>query len=124
MRNYQAEIEELTEDIRDLDVQRTRKKKDLQHLLKERQSKQSNREEPIVDKEGEVISKGDWVKAATKGKFIHDEGTVVNIKKWVTFTDTTGVKQIRAPNNVIVSNNARKGNRRRGNASDNLYRQR
>ena len=58
----------------------------------------------IRDHYGKEILVGDWVEVTKKGKFNSIEGTVVKINKWVTFKDTKGVKQFRAPHNLIVSN--------------------
>ena len=61
----------------------------------------------LKDSAGSIIKKGNWVKAITQGKFEHNEGEVVGFKKWVTFLDVTGVKQVRAPNNLLIIQNVR-----------------
>ena len=46
---------------------------------------------------------GDWVNVIKKGRVNSTEEIVVQIKKWVTFEDREGVKQVRASHNLIVS---------------------
>ena len=71
--------------------------------------KRKNRKRTVVkDKDGTIIQVGDWVIATTPGKFVHTEGKVVGWKKWVTFTDVSGVKQVRAPENLLITNDTRK----------------
>ena len=64
--------------------------------------------EPPRDQAGAVIKIGDWVKATTSGKFTLIEGSVVRINKWITFKDHTGVKQVWAPKNLLISNHGKK----------------
>ena len=100
MRNYAEEIRELTSEINDLSLAKSKKESQLERVLREQ-------------KENE--KRGDWVRATTSGKFNLIEGTVVRINKWITFEDCTGVKQIRAPKNLLISNYGRKCASRPGN---------
>ena len=102
MRNYDTDIEELYARIEALELE---KKQKNQIPAK----KNKNRKRTVVkDKDGTIIQVRDWVVATTPGKFVHTEGKVVGWKKWVTFTDLSGVKQVRAPENLLISNDARK----------------
>ena len=58
----------------------------------------------VIDKFGILIFEGDFVKAATKGYFLRNEGTVKKIKKWVMFEDASVVLQFKAPYNLVVHN--------------------
>ena len=102
MRNYDTDIEELYERIEALELE---KKQMNQIPAKKRKNKKRT---VVKDKDGTIIQVGDWVIATTPGKFVHTEGKVVGWKKWVTFTDVTGVKQVRAPENLLITNDARK----------------
>ena len=98
MRNYERDIEELHERVEALELENLR-------LRRERAIKKR----PFVkDKDGTIIRVGDWIKTTTPGKFKHEEGEVEGWKKWVTFVDITGVKQVRAPHNLLVCNDERK----------------
>ena len=114
MRNHDEEIERLSKEIRNLDLEKQSKETQLQRVL---QSKETQRQRELkehekaieekktvqtVDKLGRPIFIGDRVIATTKGRFKEQSGTVTNLKKWVTFTDANGVKQVRAPANLIV----------------------
>ena len=71
----------------------------------ERYCKQNERKKKAtqaLDESGRVIQLGDRVTATTTGKFKEKSGIVIDIKKWVTFTDTNGVRQTRAPENLRV----------------------
>ena len=110
MRNFDEEIKELERDIKNLEVTKKQKKTQLQTLKKEQREILENEQvtSPIVnstirDFYGKPILVGDWVNVTKKGRFNGIEGIVVKIKKWVTFEDTGGVKQSRAPQNLIVS---------------------
>ena len=95
MRDYEQDIEELHERVRALELENTRLKR-----FKSR---------PVVKEiNGTTISAGDWVKVTTPGKFKYEEGEVEGWKKWVTFVDTAGVKQVRAPHNLLICNDERK----------------
>ena len=67
------------------------------------QESTQNRDRTLRDFYGKPILVGDWVNVTRKGKFSNIEGIVTKIKKWVTFEDRKGVKQYRAPHNLIVS---------------------
>ena len=102
MRNYDTDIEELYERIEALELE---KKQRNQIPAKKRKT----RKRPVVkDEDGTIIQVGGWVVSTTPGKFAHNEGKVVGWKKWVTFTDVSGVKQVRAPSNLLISNDVRK----------------
>ena len=93
MKNYDDEIHQLRKDIENLNLERLKKETELQRILKRNQESKKNKESSVPkDKVGRVISKGDWVKATTPGKFIHNKGKVVRFQTWVTFEDVTGVK--------------------------------
>ena len=103
MRNYDEEIEQLRREIEDLELEKQDKETQIQRILRERKQKVSEKKNPkIVDKSGRVILIGNRVIATTTGKFEERSGVVTDIKKWVTFVDTNGVKQVRAPNNLLV----------------------
>ena len=103
MRNYDEEIEQLRREIEDLELEKQDKETQIQRILRERKQKFSEKKNPnIVDKSGRVILIGNRVIATTTGKFEERSGVVTDIKKWVTFVDTNGVKQVRAPNNLLV----------------------
>ena len=103
MRNYDEEIEQLRREIEDLEIEKQDKETQLQRVLREKTLKVSQKKNlKIVDKSGRAILIGNRVIATTTGKFEEKSGVVTNIKKWVTFVDTNGVKQVRAPNNLLV----------------------
>ena len=109
MSNYDCEIEELTKDIQKLEITRLDKERKLKELLKKKENfKEEKRDYDIKDRHGNAIFIGDRVKVVTKGRFNSTEGKVIKIKKWVTFLDTSGVKQVRAPANLIVTENVAK----------------
>ena len=114
MRNCDEEIDELVKDIGILNLKKADKVRELKRVRKERTEigkpgkKGFKENSPVVlDKIGKVINIGDWVKTTTSGRFLHDEGTVVGYKKWMTFTDVTGVKKTRAPHSLLVTRNVR-----------------
>ena len=116
MRNYAEEIRELTSEINDLSLAKSKKESQLERVLREQKENEKRESSPIPrDQAGAVIKIGDWVRATTSGKFNLIEGTVVSINKWITFEDRTGVKQIRAPKNLLISNYGRKCASRPGN---------
>ena len=109
MEDYEESIKQLTKDIAQLTVAKERKEAQLRTLLREQKKNKYAKNSPILrDQAGVIIRKGDWVKATSVGKFEKDEGTVVSLKKWVTFEDCSGVKQVRAPSNLIVRKDGRK----------------
>ena len=104
MRNFDEEIKELERHIKKLEVTKKQKKTQLQTLKREQREILETEQvtSPIVnsafrDFYGKPIPVEDWAHVTKKGKFNGIEGTVVKIKKWVTFEDTGGVKQSRAP---------------------------
>ena len=114
MNNYDIEIEELTEEIKELKIARLDKERKLKELLKKKENfKEENRDCDVKDHHGNEISIGDRVKVVTKGKFRSTEGEVVKINKWVTFLDISGVKQVRSPSNLIMTKNVAKRRGRR-----------
>ena len=109
MRNYAEEIKELTSEINDLNLAKSKKESQLERVLREKKENEKRESSPIPrDQAGAVIKIGDWVKATTTGRFDLIEGTVVSINKWITFEDCTGVKQIRAPKNLLILEHGRK----------------
>ena len=117
MRNYDEEIERLSKEIRNLDLEKQSKETQLQRVLQNKETqlqrvlkeqekaiekKKEKKTVQTVDKVGKPIFIGDRVIATTNGRFKEQSGTVTNLKKWVTFTDANGVKQVRAPANLIV----------------------
>ena len=111
MRNYEKEIEQLKRDIEDLNLEKQDKETQLQRVIREQKQKQdkerqlqraireqkrkkSEKNTQTVDKTGKAISIGNRVIATTSGKFKENSGVVTDIKKWVTFTDANGVKQV------------------------------
>ena len=115
MRNYAEEIKELTSEINDLNLAKSKKESQLERVLREKKENEKRESSPIPrDQAGAVIKIGNWVKATTTGRFNLIEGTVVSINKWITFEDCTGVKQIRAPKNLLILDHGRKCPRRPG----------
>lgn len=110
MRNFDEEIKELEKEIKILEVTKKKKNTQLESLKKEQRETKEIHQKPIpVDRTkrdfyGKPITVGDWVNVTRKGKFDGTEGIVVKINKWITFEDKDGVKQCRAPTNLIVSN--------------------
>ena len=123
MKRFDNEIRQLTINIDRLSIAKSEKEAQLKLLLQKQKESKKEPNSPILrDQAGVIIRKGDWVKATSIGKFDRSKGTVVNLKKWVTFKDRTGVKQVRAPNNILISNDGRERPRntssaRRGNKS-------
>ena len=108
MRSYDFEIEELTEDIKELEVEKHKKERRLNQILKSKESTGAeNTSNTLKDLFGKPITVRDWVKVVTKGKFNSIEGEVTKINKWVTFLDSRGIKQVRAPHNLIVVEDVR-----------------
>ena len=108
MRNYDEEIKELNSDIERLSIKKDKKESQLKSVLLEQKENKKRSSKILKDRAGIPIKKGDWIKTVTTGKSNTNEGTVVNLQKWVTFEDCTGVKQVRASHNVLVSNDGRK----------------
>ena len=109
MRNYDKEVKELTSEINALNLAKRDKEDQLEKVLREQKEKAQKESSPIMrDQAGAVIKTGDWVIATTSRKFKSTEGTVVRINKWITFEDHAGVKQVRAPKNLLISNHGRK----------------
>ena len=67
-----------------------------------KQNEQKKKATQALDESGRVIQLGDRVTATTTGKFKEKSGIVIDIKKWVTSTDTNGVRQTRAQANLRV----------------------
>ena len=108
MRNYDEEIKQLTIDINQLNLEKKEKEIQLRLVLKERKENKKKTNSPILrDQAGVIIKIGDRVKATSTGKFRRSEGTVVKFNKWVTFEDQTGVKHVRAPNNILIDKDGR-----------------
>ena len=116
MSKYDKEIDQLWKEIEDLDLERVKKETQLQQVLNQKQENKKSKESPVRrDKVGKRISKGDWVRAATPGKFVHNESKVLGFKSWVTFGYVTGVKQVRALHNLLLCDHDQKRNNQRGN---------
>ena len=112
MEDYDETIKQLTDDIARFSVAKNEKEAQLEAILRKQKESKEVKNSPILrDQAGVIIRKGDWVKATSIGKFNRNEGTVVSLKKWVTFKDCSGVKQ-RAPDNLLVSKDGRKRARR------------
>ena len=120
MRNFDEEIKKLEKDVKTLEITTRQKKTQLKKIEEEQREIQNLEKtstltsehtirDTIRDHYGKEIQVGDWVKVTKKGRFNSIEGTVVRINKWVTFEDSKGVKQVRAPHNLIV-NELRTGN--------------
>ena len=105
MRNYDIEIYELHERIAALELERDTSERQRNKIP----ARKKEKKRPIVkDESGIIIRIGDWVKATTPGRFVHNEGRVEGWKKWVTFINVSGVKQVRAPHNLLISNDFRR----------------
>ena len=110
MRNFDKEIKELEKDIKNLEVTKKEKNTQLELLKREQREAKEAQQRPVPndrtkrDFYDKPILVGDWVNVTRKGKFDGTEGIVVKINKWITFEDRKGVKQCRAPTNLIVSN--------------------
>ena len=110
MRNFESEIEELKEELKILQLQSRTLAKETQKIKNRLNSSEAEKrsvtnisnDSNVRDCCNVTIKVGDWVKILTQGRFIRNEGRVVNIKKWVTFEDKGGIKQVRAPQNLIV----------------------
>ena len=109
MRNFDEEIKELENEIKNIEVTKKEKNTQLESLKREQREKQEEQQKPIPldrtkrDFYGKPILIGDWVSVTRRGKFNETEGVVVKINKWITFEDRKGAKQCRAPSNLIVS---------------------
>ena len=78
-----------------MNLTKSEKEKALETLLRKRRKQEEVGTSPhIVDKEGHHIYIGDWVTATTKGKFVHEQGKVISIKKWITFLNTEGEQRL------------------------------
>ena len=84
MRNYTEEIKELTSEINDLNLAKSKKESQLENENRKRTKREKAR------------------------RFRETEGTVARVNKWITFEDRTGVKQTRAPKNLFIFNHGRK----------------
>ena len=115
MRNYDTGIEELYKRIEALELEKNTSKRQRNKIpaVKRKEKKRT----VVKDEDGTIIRIGDWVKATTPGRFVHSEGKVEGWKKWVTFVDISGVKQVRAPHNLLISNDVRKCSVRSDSAS-------
>ena len=110
MRKFDDKTKEIIEDIKILKLTKKQKETQLRAVKAEQREVQRNKVSPVIvdddivrDYFGKPIFIGDWVNVVKKGKYKGTEGTVVKVKKWVTFRDRTGAKQFRAPYNLIVS---------------------
>ena len=109
MRNFDTELEDLRNDLEYLEIQKSDKETQLRQVITaQRESKTVKNPIVFKDRNGTVISVGDWVKAITPGKFKLNEGRVVGLKSWVPFEDINDVKKTRAPKNLVVYNHVRK----------------
>ncbi len=108
MRNFNTETEELRKAIEQLEIQKSEKEAQLEQVVSEqRESKTDKKTSVFKDRNGTVVSVGDWVKTITPGRFKLNEGRVISFKSWVTFEDEAGVKQTRASKNLVVCNHVR-----------------
>ena len=67
-----------------------------------RLSTQAKKNTQAIDRSGRAIFIGNRVITTTTGKFKENSGIVTDIKKRIIFTDANGIKQVRAPNNLLV----------------------
>jgi len=111
MRNYEQDIEELTEIIRELQTENRRNRTQINRLTKQKTKDQNKTKQEGADRDGNHFRVGDKVKALTSGKFHCKAGTVVSIKKWVTFRATDKSLQSRAPGNLRVIKDAQRKSR-------------
>ena len=103
MRNYEEEIEQLRQNMKDLDLEKQEKETQLQCVLREQENEKAEmKTTQVVDRSGRAILTGDQAITTTVGRFKENSGIVTNIKKWVTFTDVNGVNQVQAPGNLLV----------------------
>ena len=104
MRNYDFEVEEIIQDIKTLQSALTVKRHRLNTLRKKEKAPIEEAREIIRDHFGKPIRIGDWVcNVIKKGIRIRTKGTIIDIKRCVTFCDREGVKQFIAPHNLIIS---------------------
>ena len=115
MINYDTEIDELHKRIAALELEKDTSERQRNEIPAKR--KKEKKRAVVKDEDGTIIRIGDWVKATTPGRFVHSEGKVEGWKKWVTFVDISGVKQVRAPHNLLISNDVRKCSVRSDSAS-------
>ena len=106
MRNYEQEIQELTRETTESDLRKTEKETKLRLALIEREHDQKARATKVMDGYRFLYPKVIGLWPAPKN--LCNEGDVVNIRKWVSFGDISGVKQVKAPNNLLVDNDDRK----------------
>ena len=52
--------------------------------------------------EGNPIHINNWVKTVTKGQFDANQGRATEIKTWVIFEGSKGLKQVREPKKLII----------------------
>ena len=63
MRSLDKEIQELTDEVKRLEIEKSERKDQLSHLLREREESEKKKDPPIVrDKDGVIIIKGHWMK--------------------------------------------------------------
>ena len=99
----------LKKNIEQVEIQRSKKEAQLKQVIREqRKSKTDKKAIVFKDRNGKVISVGDWVKTTTPGKFKLNEGRDIGFNLWVTFEDVTGIKQTRVSKNLVVCSHARK----------------
>ena len=96
----------MRKDIERLEIEKNIKETQLRRVIREHYENKSVRELPtLINRNGREISVGDWIKATTPGNFRQNKEKVLDFKSWVTFVDDTGVKQVRAPKNLILCKN-------------------
>ena len=109
MGDYNKEIRELSNEICKLNLVKNEKDIQLKKLLQDQKESTKRESSPVQKYQARAIIRiGGWVKATISGRFKIVEGTVKKFNKWVTFEDCTGVKQVRAPKNLLVGDHEKK----------------
>ena len=107
MRDHEKYIDEIYKRIEALELRNNTTSEEQRNEVPTK--KRRVKKQPVVkDEVGTIIRIGNCVKATTLGRFTHNEGRVEGWKKWVTFTDVSGVKQVRTPHNLLISNDVQK----------------
>ena len=107
MHDHEKDIDEIYKRIEALELRNNTTSEEQRKEVPTKRRRVKKR--PVVENEDSIIIQiDDWVKATTSGKFTHNKGRLEGWKKWVTFTDVSEVKQVRAPHNLLISNDVRK----------------
>ena len=107
MRDHEKDSDEIYKRIEALELRNNTTSEEQRKYVPTK--KRRVKKQPVVkDEDGTIIQICNWVKATTPGKFTHNEGRVEGWKRWVAFTDLSGVKQVCAPHNLLILNDVRK----------------